>query len=339
MTERWVGKIEATTCFKVTERTLDNWVKAGRIKKARRNGQIMYEISSALEERANEESFENTYEHTQKTEEKPPIDEEPEENENATEILILEARLEEKTNQIQQLRETIDGWENKNTPMLLRSGQLLAKTELLALETESLRKEKEKLENDYRTISERSFSKRGVFIFVLTVLVLLSAIGSVLFWKFSEKENDLKYAVETLEQKLKSEVTSGQEKVKEVEEKLGAKNESLFSEILKTKEEWKTIHEELSSEKMKVSAEVQKASEANRKLSEQEIRFSELRNDTEKLRKTIEKLQIENNQYNIQLKVMEATQAAKPKEPTTEKDTTKKPPVEEIRFLKNAEEN
>lgn len=345
MSDKWVSKIEATTLFKVTERTLDNWVKSGKINKARKNGQIMYEISDAFDEKQAEEP--------QFFQEEPPVNQgftnsprEPQPSGPTEEELSLSIRIEEKMEQISMLRETLDKREKDMNTLIFERGQLAEQSKLLTAEAESLRKEKESIQKEFRSFSERVFSKVGVILFTVTVFILLCGIGGVLFWKYFEEKVDLESEIKILEDQKKLAI----EETKEVR----ADKEQKIAEFMKNKDDYVNQLNSVHKEEMTKLSESEralykklveannlnsnldsKASEAEIKISELNRKLSELQKRSEELQKDRERLQNENSTLQIQLKVEEFKNSNNAKQ-NVSKST--KPEEDNKRLVKDSQE-
>jgi hypothetical protein len=316
MAERWVSKLEATTLFKVTERTLDNWVKSEKMQKARHKGQIMYEISQCLEEKvANEAQFESF---TSTTESKistpPPPPQEPDEVINVEEQ-VLKARLEEKIAQISMLSETLEKRQKDLNTLVMERGSLSEKSTQLLIETETLRKERETLQKEKELISEKSYRKIPVIMVFVATIILIFSVSSVMLWKyFDEKKQFEREVVEAKDRALKQE-----ERVK-----LG---EAEAKKLVKEKEE---LAEKVSEVKQKEALAIQKASEASERLSEIKKEKDALLKDAETLQKTLIEQQKENQDLKLKVKITEALEQNKnPDKTLFHKRETEKQPVKE----------
>ena len=325
MAERWVSKLEATTLFKVTERTLDNWVKSEKMQKARHKGQIMYEISQCLEEKvANEAQFESFTSTTEnKTPITPPPPQEPDEVINVEEQ-VLKARLEEKIAQISMLSETLEKRQKDLNTLVMERGSLSEKSTQLLIETETLRKERETLQKEKELISEKSFRKIPVIMVFVATTILIFSVSSVMLWKyFDEKKQFEREALEAKDRALKQE-----ERVKS--------GEAEAKKLVKEKEE---LAEKVSEVKQKEALAIQKASEASERLSEIKKEKETLLKDAETLQKTLIEQQKENQDLKLKVKITEALEQNKNPEKTmfnkreAEKKPIKEKPVENPEIL------
>lgn len=309
MAERWVSKIEATSLFKVTERTLDNWVKAGRIQKGRHKGQIMYEISQMAEERASYEA---------PSENLPPLSETTkpeagtEEEEVSANEMVFAARLEEKASQIAMLMETLEKRQKDLNTLVMERGSLSEKSTLLLNETESLRKEREVLRKEKETLSETSFRKQTVYFFFFTLFSCILLVSTSLFWKYFDEKK-------IYEESLKQYSQRENEKTEELKKISENKNKQ---------------EAEIQSLKTKVSEEILKSSVAIQKASEVSERLSEVQKERENLLKIYNEQQKENQDLKLKVKINELLEANEqnklktPKEKESKDKTSHKAPIE-----------
>lgn len=283
MSEKWVGKLEAISLFKVTDRTLDNWVKSGRIRKEKHKGQIVYEISQILEESgvtmpSEQTTAQNSPPPAQPTTSAEPVsvDEGPD---LSAEIQVLQARLDEKNIQIAQLNDSLEKRQKDLNTLVLERGMLSEKSNQLLLETEALRKEREKLQKENEIISEKSFRRSSVYSLNFSFFVAVIAIIVLLVMKY-QSEN------KSLDSELKK-----AEKRAENEEKLALDEKSRALKLQNDKDE---LSNKLSESKQKENLAIQKASEASE-------RVSEIKKEKESLQKEIENQQKIYNQQLLEL--------------------------------------
>jgi chromosome segregation ATPase len=327
MPERWVSKLEATSLFKVTERTLDNWVKSEKIKKERRKGQIVYEISLVLEEKAaNEaqyESFSNNSEANPSF--NPPPVETDEEIINVEEQ-VANARLEEKNLQIATLLETLEKRQKDLNTLVMERGTLSEKSNMLLIEAATLRKEtenfqkeregfqkeRETLQKEFIKVSERSFSRISVYFGYISLIVIVSAVIGVSIWSHN---NELI--------RIKNETNLAEERAKK-EEKRALSNEEHALKLQKDKD---LLAEKVSEIKQKEALAVQKASEASERVSEMKKDKEILQKEIENLQKVYKEQQNEVQDLKLNLKIKEAVELNNSKSTNTKKEPEK--PVKE----------
>lgn len=323
MPERWVSKLEATSLFKVTERTLDNWVKSDKIKKERRKGQIVYEISQILEEKiasdAQFESFTNNSEVNQNSN-PPPV--EPVEDIINVEEQVANARLEEKNLQIATLLETLEKRQKDLNTLVMERGTLSEKSNMLLIETATLRKEtenfqkeregfqkeRETLQKEFVKVSERSFSRISVYFGYISLIVIVSAVIGVSIWNHN---NELI--------RIKNETNLAEERAKK-EEKRALTNEEYVLKLQKDKD---LLAEKVSETKQNEALAVQKASEASERISEMKKDKEILLKEVENLQKVYKEQQIEVQDLKLNLKIKEAVEQNNNKSPNTKKEPEK----------------
>lgn len=314
MAERWVSKLEATSLFKVTERTLDNWVKSEKIQKARHKGQIMYEISVILEEKAaSEAQFEAFSSNSEaKTTSAPPKEPEEELAINVEEKVLL-ARLEEKNAQITMLSVTLEKRQMDLNTLVLERGTISEKSNQLLIETETLRKERERLQKEKELISEKSFRKVSVIYAFISFFVIVSSVSSVMLWKYFDEKD-----------RLEKEVVEAKEKAKREEDR-ALLGEAEAKKLVKDKE---TLTEKASEAKQKEALALQKASEASERLSEIKKDKEILQKDAENLQKIYIEQQKEIQDLKLKVKINEVLEQNKTPEKPSNKPTIKEKHVE-----------
>lgn len=308
MSERWVSKLEATTLFKVTERTLDNWVKSEKIKKERRKGQIVYEISQILEEKVAAEAQFGSFSINSETNSNsvPPVSEPDEEVINVEEQ-IANARLEEKNLQIATLLETLEKRQKDLNTLVMERGTLSEKSNMLLLETAALRKEtenfqkeregfqkeREAIQKEFIKVSEKSFSRISVYFGYVSLVLAVSVVIGISIWSHN---NELL--------RIKNEAEKAEERAKK-EEKRALTNEE---NALKLQREKDLLAEKVSEIKQKEALAVQKASEASERISEMKKDKENLLKEVENLQKVYKEQQIEVQDLKLNLKIKEAVE-------------------------------
>lgn len=297
MADRWVSKLEATSLFKVTERTLDNWVKSGKIQKARHKGQIMYEISQILEEKAASdaqfESFTNT---TEPKSAVPPSVVEDEIEDINVEEEVLKARLEEKNFQITMLSETLEKRQKDLNTLVMERGTLSEKSTQLLIETETLRKERETLLKEKEQISEKSYRKISVVFAFSSFLILVLSVSAMMYWKYIDEKV-----------KLENDISEAKNRTKKQEEKAAILEEEA-KKLVKDKE---ALSEKVSETKQKEALAIQKFSEASERLSEARKDKEILKKEAENAQKLYNEQQKELQDLKLKVKINEVMELNK----------------------------
>lgn len=318
MLETWVGKLEAISLFKVTDRTLDNWVKAGRIRKERRRGQIIYEISQVLEETGTVYPPPETppvAESAQKaTETEAERQDSAEEAENelfqavdSAEIQVLQARLDEKNIQIAQLSDSLEKRQKDLNTLVLERGVLSEKSNQLLLETESLRKDREKLLKENEIISEKSFRRTSVYSLSFSFFVAVFTIIFLIVFKHRSE-------TELTNNKFQSEkdiLTNNVEKLEiraDKEAKLAEDERNRALLLQKDKDE---LNMKLSEAKQKETLMVQKASEASERVSEIKREKENFQKELENQQKMYNQQILELNELKIKLQIIDTMEQNK----------------------------
>ncbi|PCJ63032.1 MAG: hypothetical protein COA79_02660 [Planctomycetota bacterium] len=316
--EKWVSKIEATSMFKVTERTLDNWVKSGKINKTRKNGQICYEVSKIMGER-------NVFEHKEASSSPAdiarPVEVEVEKESGPSKNeLVLEARLDEKRTQINILSEKLEAKYKDLNTLALNNGSVSEKAQLFQNEIESLRNEKESLRNEKEAVlkqkdvlSEKSFSRFGTYLFVLMMILFIAMAIGVYVWKNKETEKiflvnstQLKANLTKLDQTIEK-ISLDKDKLRLEIDKI-VKNQEISlqkktSELLIKLDE---LYKQLINKEKLISEEKEKTFLSNQKISEEKKHASELRKQLERLQKHQKELILENSALKIKIGISEA---------------------------------
>ena len=319
MAERWVSKLEATTLFKVTERTLDNWVKSGKMQKARHKGQIMYEISIILEEKAaSEAQFDAFSANTdQKAPNNPtpapiPVEEEPKVN---IEEKVLLARLDEKNNQISMLTETLEKRQKDLNTLVMERGSISEKSNQLLIETETLRKEREALQKEKEDISEKHVRKTKAFYTSISIFIAVFSILSVMLWKYYDDKNRLE--VDSSESKALAKRLETRVSESEAEAKRLAKEKEMLTE-------------KASEAKQKEALALQKASEASERISEIKKDKETLLKELENAQKIYNEQQKEIQDLKLKVKVNEVIEQNKVLDKSFNKQPSKEKPEKPI---------
>lgn len=319
MAERWVSKLEATTLFKVTERTLDNWVKSGKMQKARHKGQIMYEISIILEEKAASEAQFDAFSANadQKAPNNPtpapiPVEEEPKVN---IEEKVLLARLDEKNNQISMLTETLEKRQKDLNTLVMERGSISEKSNQLLIETETLRKEREALQKEKEDISEKHVRKTKAFYTSISIFIAVFSILSVMLWKYYDDKNRLE--VDSSESKALAKRLETRVSESEAEAKRLAKEKEMLTE-------------KASEAKQKEALALQKASEASERISEIKKDKETLLKELENAQKIYNEQQKEIQDLKLKVKVNEVIEQNKVLDKSYNKQPSKEKPEKPI---------
>lgn len=320
MAERWVSKLEATSLFKVTERTLDNWVKSGKMQKARHKGQIMYEISIILEEKAaSEAQFEafsaNTDQKAPNTPTPASIPEEEEEPKVNIEEKVLLARLDEKNNQISMLTETLEKRQKDLNTLVMERGSISEKSNQLLIETEMLRKEREALQKEKEDISEKHIRKTKAFYVSISLFAAIFSISAVLLWKYNDDKNRL-------------EIDSSEAKA--LAKKLEVRVVETETEAKRLAKEKEMLAEKASEAKQKEALALQKASEASERISEIKKDKENLQKELENAHKIYSEQQKEIQDLKLKVKVNEVIEQNKSLDKSYNKQSSKEKPEKTV---------